>query len=163
MSIKIRKLDSSTENFQKSLHAVLAFEASEDEAIERSVAQILADVKARGDAAVLDYTNRFDRLNAKDVGALELPMSELEAALEGLVPKRRAALEAAAARVRGYHEKQKIECGSHSWQYTEADGTVLGQKVTPLDRAGIYVPGGKAAYPSSVLMNAIPARVAGVR
>ena len=100
---------------------------------------------------------------AKSVEALELPMSELEAALEGLEPKRRAALEAAAARVRGYHEKQKIECGGHSWQYTEADGTVLGQKVTPLDRAGIYVPGGKAAYPSSVLMNAIPAQVAGVR
>jgi histidinol dehydrogenase len=163
MSIKIRKLDSSAPDFQKSLHAVLAFEASEDEAIERSVAQILNDVKARGDAAVLEYTNRFDRVEAKSVEALELPMSELEAALESLEPKRRAALEAAAARVRGYHEKQKIECGSHSWQYTEADGTVLGQKVTPLDRAGIYVPGGKAAYPSSVLMNAIPARVAGVR
>src|SRR6201991_1084282 len=163
MSIKIRKLDSSADGFQKSLHAVLAFEASEDEAIERAVAQILADVKSRGDAAVLEHTNRFDRLDAKSVAALELPMSELEAALEGLEPKRRAALEAAAARVRGYHEKQKIECGSHSWQYEETDGTVLGQKVTPLDRAGIYVPGGKAAYPSSVLMNAIPARVAGVR
>ena len=163
MSIKIRKLDSSAPEFQKALHAVLAFEASEDEAIEQSVAQILADVKARGDAAVLEYTNRFDRLAASSVAALELPMSELEAALEGLDPRRRAALEAAAARVRGYHEKQKIECGSHSWQYTESDGTVLGQKVTPLDRAGIYVPGGKAAYPSSVLMNAIPARVAGVR
>src|SRR6201996_4392049 len=163
MSIKIRKLDSSAPDFHQALHAVLAFEASEDEAIERSVAQILADVKARGDQAVLEYTNKFDRLKADSVAALELPMSELEAALEGLEPKRRAALEAAAARVRGYHEKQKIECGSHSWQYTEADGTVLGQKVTPLDRAGIYVPGGKAAYPSSVLMNAIPARVAGVR
>ncbi len=163
MSIKIRKLDSTARDFHKSLHAVLAFEASEDEAIERSVAQILSDVKARGDAAVLEYTNRFDRLSANSVAALELPMSELDAALEGLEPKRRAALEAAAARVRGYHEKQKIECGSHSWQYTESDGTVLGQKVTPLDRAGIYVPGGKAAYPSSVLMNAIPARVAGVR
>jgi histidinol dehydrogenase len=162
MSTKIRKLDSSAPDFQKSLHAVLAFEASEDEAIERSVAQILNDVKARGDAAVLEYTNRFDRLDASSVAALELPFAELEAALESLEPKRRASLEAAAARVRGYHEKQKIECGSHSWQYTEADGTVLGQKVTPLDRAGIYVPGGKAAYPSSVLMNAIPARVAGV-
>ena len=134
MSIKIRKLDSSTVGFQKALRAVLAFEASEDDAIERAVAQILADVKARGDAAVLDYTNRFDRLNATNVAALELPLSELEAALESLEPKRRAALEAAAARVRAYHEKQKIECGSHSWQYTESDGTVLGQKVTPLDR-----------------------------
>jgi histidinol dehydrogenase len=163
MSIKIRKLDSSTNGFHTALHAVLAFEASEDEAIERSVAQILADVKTRGDDAVLDYTNKFDRLKAESVASLELPPAELEAALEGLEPKRRAALEAAAARVRGYHEKQRIECGSHSWQYTEADGTVLGQKVTPLDRAGIYVPGGKAAYPSSVLMNAIPARVAGVK
>ncbi len=163
MSLKIRKLDSSDAAFNATLAAVLAFEASEDEAIERAVAQILADVKTRGDAAVLDYTNRFDRLNASSVAALELPVAALEAALEGLAPKQRAALEAAAARVRGYHEKQKIECGSHSWQYTEADGTVLGQKVTPLDRAGIYVPGGKAAYPSSVLMNAIPARVAGVR
>ncbi|CAB3790426.1 Histidinol dehydrogenase [Paraburkholderia caffeinitolerans] len=163
MAITMRKLDSSAEGFKAALHGVLAFEASEDEAIERSVAQILADVKARGDAAVLDYTNRFDRLSATSVDALELPLSELEAALESLEPKQRAALEAAAARVRGYHEKQRIECGSHSWQYTESDGTVLGQKVTPLDRVGLYVPGGKAAYPSSVLMNAIPARVAGVR
>ena len=139
MSLTIRKLDSSAADFDQALAAVLAFEASEDEAIERSVAQILADVKVRGDEAVLEYTNRFDRLSAESVGALELPTSELEAALEGLEPKRRAALEAAAARVRGYHEKQKIECGSHSWQYTESDGTVLGQKVTPLDRAGIYV------------------------
>jgi histidinol dehydrogenase len=163
MSLKIRKLDSSDAGFGAKLAAVLAFEASEDEAIERSVAQILTDVKRRGDAAVLEYTNRFDRLDATSVAALELSQTELEAALESLEPKQRAALEAAAARVRGYHEKQKIECGSHTWQYTEADGTVLGQKVTPLDRAGIYVPGGKAAYPSSVLMNAVPARVAGVR
>jgi histidinol dehydrogenase len=163
MSIKIRKLDSGANGFHTALRAVLAFEAGEDEAIERSVAQILADVKARGDEAVLEYTNKFDRLKASSVAALELPAAEMDAALEGLEPKRRAALEAAAARVRGYHEKQRIECGSHSWQYTEADGTVLGQKVTPLDRAGIYVPGGKAAYPSSVLMNAIPARVAGVK
>jgi histidinol dehydrogenase len=163
MSLQIRKLDSSAADFDAALAAVLAFEASEDEAIERAVVQILADVKRRGDAAVLEYTHRFDRLDATSVAALELPLAELEAALESLEPKQRAALEAAAARVRAYHEKQKIECGSHSWQYTEADGTVLGQRVTPLDRAGIYVPGGKAAYPSSVLMNAVPARVAGVR
>jgi len=163
MTIQIRKLDSSTDDFKTTLRAVLAFEASEDEAIEHSVATILADVKRRGDAAVLDYTRRFDQLDVADMAALELPLAELEAALEGLTPKRRAALEAAAGRVRAYHEKQKIECGTHSWQYTEADGTMLGQKVTPLDRVGIYVPGGKAAYPSSVLMNAIPARVAGVR
>jgi histidinol dehydrogenase len=163
MAIKIRKLDSADAGFKQALAAVLAFEASEDEAIERSVAQILADVKSRGDAAVLEYTLRFDRLDADSVAALELPASALQAALDGLEPKRRAALEAAASRVHAYHDKQKIECGSHSWQYTEADGTVLGQKVTPLDRVGLYVPGGKAAYPSSVLMNAIPARVAGVR
>jgi histidinol dehydrogenase len=163
MTIQIRKLDSSNDGFQAALRAVLAYEAGEDEAIERSVAAILADVKLRGDTAVLDYTRRFDHLEADAMSALEVPQAELEAALEGLAPKRRAALEAAAARVRAYHEKQKIECGTHSWQYTEADGTMLGQKVTPLDRVGIYVPGGKASYPSSVLMNAIPARVAGVR
>lgn len=162
MSITIRKLDSTSEGFGAELRALLAFEASEDAAIEQSVAQILADVKSRGDAAVLEYTNRFDRLNATSVAALELPQDALQTALDGLAPKARAALEAAAARVRAYHEKQKIECGTHSWQYTESDGTVLGQKITPLDRVGLYVPGGKAAYPSSVLMNAIPARVAGV-
>lgn len=163
MKLDIRKLDSSADGFAKQLRDVLAFEASEDAAIDRAAAEILADVKTRGDAAVIEYTNRFDRLSAADMTALELPATALEAALESLEPKRRAALEAAAARVRAYHEKQRIECGSHSWQYTESDGTVLGQKVTPLDRVGIYVPGGKAAYPSSVLMNAIPARVAGVK
>ncbi|TAL53772.1 histidinol dehydrogenase [Pandoraea sp.] len=163
MKMKIRKLDAAAADFPQQLSQLLAFEASEDEAIERAVAAILADVKARGDDAVLEYTNNFDKLDATSMASLELPPGELEAALDGLEPKRRAALEAAAARVRAYHEKQRIECGSHSWQYTEADGTVLGQKVTPLDRVGIYVPGGKAAYPSSVLMNAIPARVAGVK
>jgi histidinol dehydrogenase len=161
MAITIRKLDSTRDGFDAELRTLLAFEASEDEAIEQSVAKILADVKSRGDAAVLEYTNRFDRLGADSVAALELPQDALQAALDGLAPKR-ARREAAAARVRAYHEKQKIECGTHSWQYTESDGTVLGQKVTPLDRVGLYVPGGKAAYPSSVLMNAIPARVAGV-
>ncbi len=163
MSIKIRQLDSTHAGFKEQLRAVLAFEASEDEAIESAVARILADVRAMGDAAVLEYTKRFDRVDAEEMAALELPRHRLEAALEGLAPKRRAALECAAARVRAYHEKQKLECGTHSWQYTEADGTVLGQKVTPLDRVGLYVPGGKAAYPSSVLMNAIPANVAGVK
>jgi histidinol dehydrogenase len=163
MTLNIRKLDSTDTGFATALRAVLAFEASQDDEIESSVARILADVKTRGDAAVLEYTKRFDRLDAADAEALELPYAELQAALDNLEPKRRAALEAAAARVRAYHEKQRIECGSHSWHYTEADGTMLGQKVTPLDRVGLYVPGGKAAYPSSVLMNAIPARVAGVR
>ncbi len=162
-SLNIRRLDSASTDFPVRLRQLLAFEAGEDEAIERAVAQILADVKVRGDAAVLEYTLRFDRVEAESLAALELSPAEMDAALEELEPKRRAALEAAAARVRAYHEKQKIECGSHSWEYAEADGTVLGQKVTPLDRVGLYVPGGKAAYPSSVLMNAIPARVAGVK
>jgi histidinol dehydrogenase len=163
MTLQIRKFDSTDEDFAIALRAVLAFDASEDAAIDQAAASILNDVRVNGDSAVLAYTARFDGVTAPSVGAMQLPQSELDEALESLEPKRRAALEAAAARVRAYHEKQRIECGSHSWDYTEADGTVLGQKVTPLDRVGIYVPGGKAAYPSSVLMNAIPARVAGVR
>jgi len=162
MPIPIRKLDSRAPDFNAQLSAVLAFEASEDEAIDRAAAQILADVKARGDAAVLDYTQRFDRLTADSVAALEIGQQELRAALDNLSSERRAALQTAADRVRAYHERQKRETGSDGFAYTEADGTVLGQKVTPLDRVGIYVPGGKAAYPSSVLMNAIPAKVAGV-
>ena len=161
--IQIRKLDSIDENFKVQLSAVLAFEASEDDAIDRAVAQILADVKTRGDVAVLEYTNRFDKLNANSVAALEIGQDELQAALAGLPLKRHTALQTAADRVRAYHERQKQECGSDGFAYAEADGTVLGQKVTPLDRVGIYVPGGKAAYPSSVLMNAIPAKVAGVQ
>ena len=162
MTVKIRQLDTTEAGFQDKLMAVLAFEASEDEAIDRAAAGILADVKARGDTAVLEYTNRFDRLSATSVAALEISRAELQAALEGLEPARRAALQSAADRVRAYHERQKQECGSDGFTFTEADGTVLGQKVTPLDKVGIYVPGGKAAYPSSVLMNAIPAKVAGV-
>jgi histidinol dehydrogenase len=163
MPITLRKLDSSHPDFNAQLSAVLAFEAEEDHAIDQAVMGILADVKTRGDAAVLDYTNRFDRLSASSMGALELTQEELQAALNGLSPVRRSALQAAADRVRAYHERQKLECGSDGFTYREADGTLLGQKVTPLDRVGIYVPGGKAAYPSSVLMNAIPAKVAGVQ
>ncbi|MFC5472936.1 histidinol dehydrogenase [Paraherbaspirillum soli] len=163
MSITIRKLDSAMPDFNAQLRAVLAFEASEDDAIDQAAARILADVKARGDAAVLEYTNRFDRLNAGSVATLEIGQQELQAALAGLSPTRRDALQTAADRVRAYHQRQKAECGSDGFSYTEADGNVLGQKVTPLDRVGIYVPGGKAAYPSSVLMNAIPAKVAGVQ
>lgn len=163
MAIHIRKLDSGNPDFNAQLSAVLAFEASEDEAIDRAAAQILADVKVRGDAAVLDYTHRFDRVDAGSVAALEIGRDELHAALNQLSTARRAALQAAADRVRMYHERQKQECGANGFTYTEADGTLLGQKVTPLDRVGIYVPGGKAAYPSSVLMNAIPAKVAGVQ
>jgi histidinol dehydrogenase len=163
MGIAIRKLDSTDAGFRQKLSSVLAFEAGEDEAIDRAAAGILADVKARGDTAVLEYTNRFDRLSVTAVSALEIGQDELKKALDGLPAARRAALQTAADRVRAYHERQKKECGSDGFLYTEADGTVLGQKVTPLDRVGIYVPGGKAAYPSSVLMNAIPAKVAGVQ
>lgn len=163
MSIAIRKLDATQPDFQAQLNAVLAFEAGEDEAIDQAAARILADVKARGDAAVLEYSNRFDRLSASSVAALEIGQQELQDALAQLSPERRNALQTAADRVRAYHQRQKSECGSDGFSYTEADGTVLGQKVTPLDRVGIYVPGGKAAYPSSVLMNAIPAKVAGVQ
>ncbi|MEO8408859.1 MAG: histidinol dehydrogenase, partial [Oxalobacteraceae bacterium] len=166
MTIQIRRLDSSGSDFNAQLRALLAFDAGADAAIEHAVAAILADVKARGDAAVLEYTRRFDRLavaDAASVAALEIAPAELQAALDGLVPERRAALQAAAERVRAYHVRQKQEIGSGGFSYTEPDGTVLGQKVTALDRVGIYVPGGKAAYPSSVLMNAIPAKVAGVQ
>ena len=143
--------------FQQRLH----WSADTDAAIEQRVADILADVKARGDAAVLEYTARFDALQAPNMAALELTQAELKAAFEGLPKVQQQALQDAAARVRSYHEAQKKASGE-SWQYRDADGNLLGQKVTPLDRVGIYVPGGKAAYPSSVLMNAIPAHVAGV-
>jgi histidinol dehydrogenase len=162
MSVPIRRLDSAAADFPRLLSDVLAFEASEDEAIDRAVARILADVKTRGDAAVLDYTRQFDHVDVQTAGQLEIGKDVLVAALAQLPAARRHALEVAAQRVRSYHERQKRECGSDGFVYSEPDGTVLGQKVTPLDRVGIYVPGGKAAYPSSVLMNAIPARVAGV-
>ena len=160
--LQIRRLDAADTDFQHQLSAVLAFEAGEDAAIDRAAAAILADVKARGDAAVLAYTAQFDRVDAADVASLEIPQADLQAALESRAPARRHALQTAAERIRSFHERQKAECGADGFTYTEADGTVLGQKVTPLDRVGIYVPGGKAAYPSSVLMNAIPAKVAGV-
>jgi histidinol dehydrogenase len=163
MSIQIRKFDSTDPDFKAQLADVLAFEASEDEAIDRSVQRILEDVKVRGDVAVLEYTKQFDHVDAASMQALEIKSDALQAALAQLSPVRRAALQTAADRVRVYHERQKAEIGSDGFSYTEADGTILGQKVTPLDRVGIYVPGGKAAYPSSVLMNAIPAKVAGVQ
>ncbi|NMM28384.1 MAG: histidinol dehydrogenase [Glaciimonas sp.] len=166
MAIKIRRLDSSSADFNAHLSAVLAFDASADAAIEHAVTGILADVKLRGDAAVLEYTHRFDRLNVASpdgMAALEIAPAELQAALDGLTLERHSALQTASERVRAYHLRQKQEIGSDGFSYTEPDGTVLGQKVTPLDRVGIYVPGGKAAYPSSVLMNAIPAKVAGVQ
>ena len=161
-AIAITKLTSTDADFQEKLSALLAFEASQDDAIDSAVGQILSDVKRHGDQAVLDATNRFDRMCAKGMSELEIPKQHWEAAFLALSPERRCALEAAALRVRHYHQIQKQSCGSEGFSFTEADGTVLGQKVTPLDRVGIYVPGGKAAYPSSVLMNAIPAKVAGV-
>ena len=155
------RLSTAQADFQTLLHQRLHWSADTDAAIEQRVADILADVKARGDAAVLEYTERFDGLKADNMAALELTQAELKAAFDGLPTEQREALQAAAARVRSYHEAQKKASGE-SWQYRDADGNLLGQKVTPLDRVGIYVPGGKAAYPSSVLMNAIPAHVAGV-
>lgn len=154
----IRKFDSRAVDFNAQLDALLAFESETDDGIERTVAEVLANVKKQGDAAVLEYTRRFDRLDAASMNALELPKTELKAAFDSLPEAQRKALEAAAQRVTVYHERQKAE----SWEYTETNGTKLGQKVTPLDRVGLYVPGGKAAYPSSVLMNALPAKVAGV-
>ena len=155
------RLSTADASFDADFKARLHWSADTDAAIEQRVADILADVQARGDAAVLEYTGRFDGLDVAAMSALELRQDELKEAFDFLPPEQRTALEAAAARVRTYHEAQKKACGE-SWSYRDADGTLLGQKVTPLDRVGIYVPGGKAAYPSSVLMNAIPAHVAGV-
>jgi len=156
------RLSTASPNFEADFKARLHWSADTHAAIEQRVADILADVKLRGDAAVMEYTERFDGLKAADMAALEMTQGELKVAFDGLPAVQRTALEAAAARVRSYHEAQKKASGE-SWTYRDADGTLLGQKVTPLDRVGIYVPGGKAAYPSSVLMNAIPAHVAGVQ
>ena len=159
--VTLRRLETAAPGFDDALQRLLHWSAETDAAIEERVAAIVADVRARGDAAVLDYTARFDRVQAASMAGLEIGAAELRAALAQITPAQRAALEAAADRVRDYHRRQLDACG-RSWQYRDADGTLLGQKVTPLDRVGIYVPGGKAAYPSSVLMNAIPAHVAGV-
>ncbi len=155
------RLSTAAADFEAQFAARLHWSAETDGAIEDRVAGILDDVKARGDGAVLEYTARFDGLEAVSLGQLELTQTELKAAFDGLPTAQRDALQAAARRVRSYHEAQK-KAGGESWSYRDEDGTLLGQKVTPLDRVGIYVPGGKAAYPSSVLMNAIPAHVAGV-
>ena len=154
-------LSTANSTFEAEFKARLHWSAETDASIEQRVADILADVQARGDAAVLDYTARFDGLQARTMAELELTQIELKAAFDALPEAQRSALESAARRVRSYHEVQKKASGE-SWSYRDDDGTLLGQKVTPLDRVGIYVPGGKAAYPSSVLMNAIPAHVAGV-
>ncbi len=156
--MKIRQLSSRAADFNIELTKLLAFEETADEKLEATVAGILADVRKRGDEAVLEYTRKFDRLPLANAAAMELSRDELHVAFDGLPAEQRSALEQAAQRVTDYHRKQV----QASWSYTDADGTLLGQQVTPLDRVGLYVPGGKAAYPSSVLMNALPAKVAGV-
>lgn len=155
---KILRLDAAAADFRSQLDDRLAWDSAADEGVQQTVRDIIAAVRQRGDAAVVEYTNRFDRLSAADMGALEIPLSRLKAARAAVDAAQCAALELAAERLYAYHEHQKMA----SWSYTEADGTLLGQQVTPLDRVGLYVPGGKAVYPSSVLMNAIPAKVAGV-
>ena len=155
----LSRLDTRDPAFNDQLKQLLTLDAEQDDAIELTCSRILHDVRTRGDEALLDYTRQFDRVDAYDVAALEIPQSAWHAALAGLSAVQRSALETAAARVRSYHLHQRQE----SWSYTEPDGTRLGQQITALDRVGLYVPGGKAAYPSSVLMNAIPAKVAGVK
>ncbi|MBD3609880.1 MAG: histidinol dehydrogenase, partial [Gammaproteobacteria bacterium] len=154
----IKRLDSTNGEFWKELDALLAWDGVSDDDVNQTVRHILSEVRRRGDVAVVEMTNRFDRMSAVDMSELEIPVERMQEALDKITPEQRTALETAANRVRSYHEHQKQD----SWSYTEADGTMLGQQVTPLDRVGLYVPGGKAAYPSSVLMNAIPAKVAGV-
>ena len=156
--LAMRRLDTREPGFDRALDALIAFETAQDPAIDAAVAAIIADVRARGDAALLEYTARFDRLRVAQVADLAISPADMAAAYTALPPAQRDALDAAATRIRAFHERQK---GS-DWRITEPDGTELGQRVTPLDRVGLYVPGGKAAYPSSVLMNALPAAVAGV-
>ena len=157
-AVLIRRFNSGDRGFSAQLDQLLAFDDSTDAAVEAVVVGVIADVRKRGDAAVLEYTQRFDHLDAASIAALELPKTELAAAFTSLNAEQRNALEVAATRIRSYHQKQKAD----SWEYEDAEGMRLGQKVTALDRVGLYVPGGKASYPSSVLMNAIPAKVAGV-
>ncbi|HDZ36909.1 MAG TPA: histidinol dehydrogenase [Marinobacter sp.] len=158
MTVSIKRLNASQSDFDSELAKLLAWDDSVDHQVNETVRHILRDVKTRGDQAVLEFTEQFDRLKVASVAELEMSQRRLQEALKAIPETQRAALEKAADRVRDYHERQNQK----SWQYKDEDGTVLGQKVTPLDRAGLYVPGGKAAYPSSVLMNAIPAKVAGV-
>jgi histidinol dehydrogenase len=154
----IRRLVSTTSDFEAQLNELLAFESAQDPEVDASVATILDQVRTQGDAALIEYTRHFDRWTPTFINELEIPMERREESLDRLPPMLRAALKVAAERIRRYHERQRAD----SWHYTELDGTVLGQQITPLDRVGLYVPGGKAAYPSSVLMNAIAAKVAGV-
>jgi histidinol dehydrogenase len=156
--MNIKRFTTTAKDFWSSLEQLLAWESVSDTNVNQTVMEILDAVKHRGDEAVLEYTNRFDRMNAASMSEFDMPLARLQEALNNLPQPTRVALTNAADRIRAYHEHQKLE----SWTYTEPDGTVLGQQVTPLDKVGLYVPGGKAAYPSSVLMNAIPAKVAGV-
>ena len=156
--VDITRLDSSSADFWSQLDELLAWESVSDDKVNSVVREVLHEVKSRGDAAVVEYTNKFDRLTASSMAELTIDASQLEAAAKSIPADQRKALELAAERLRSYHQHQKME----TWSYTEADGTMLGQQVTPLDRVGVYVPGGKATYPSSVLMNVIPAHVAGV-
>lgn len=158
MSITIKRLDAAAADFRRKLDEALAWDAIANTSVQDTVAAILADVKSRGDAALVAWTNKLDRLDATSMTDLEIGRDELQQSLAQIPADQVAALEKAADRIRTYHEKQKQD----SWQYTDADGSVYGQKVTPLDRVGMYVPGGKAVYPSTVLMDAVPARVAGV-
>ncbi|MEY2594149.1 MAG: hypothetical protein RI972_1838 [Pseudomonadota bacterium] len=161
MNTAIHRLSTTDIDFESRFEALLHWSDEQDEAIEQRVASILADVRQRGDAAVLAYTAQFDALKVTDMAELELQADDFERAFAAITPAQRDALQQATARIRGYHERQ-LQANGQSWQYRDEDGTLLGQKVTPLDRVGIYVPGGKAAYPSSLLMNAVPAHVAGV-
>jgi histidinol dehydrogenase len=156
--MKLRRLKTTDGAFDAELEALTRYEAAQDEKVEATVRAIIADVRKRGDAAVLEYTRKFDRLPARGMAELEVPRARLEAALAALPAAQRDALGTAAARVRAFHERQLAQ----SWEFTDAEGTRLGQRVTPLAKVGVYVPGGKAAYPSTVLMNVIPAKVAGV-
>ena len=153
-----RRLSTRDDDFDAKLDALLAFEAAQDDSVDRAVAEILDNVRRRGDAALLEYTSRFDRWSPSGAAELEVSAASARRALDRIGRAERSALETAAGRIRRYHENQHLQ----GWRIEEPDGTVLGQQVTPLDRVGLYVPGGKAAYPSSVLMNAVAAKVAGV-
>ena len=155
---QIKRLSSTDSGFSEALKTITSSEDEQNPEINATVSEILANVRKRGDEAVLEYTCHFDHLDAASISQLELSKEELLRALQGLPTMQREALEQAAKRIRDFHEKQIVQ----SWSHTEPDGTLLGQKVTPMDRVGLYVPGGKASYPSTVLMNAIPAKVAGV-
>lgn len=159
MSVMIKQLDYSESDFQSELDKALAWDSISDQSVQESVSTIIADVRSRGDEAVVEWTNKLDGLSVDKVSALEISKDELQESLKKIPSEQAAALENAAARIRRYHEKQR----QGSWDYTDADGSVFGQKVTPIDRVGMYVPGGKASYPSTVLMDAIPAKVAGVQ